>query len=64
MVAEQSMGRLLGAVVWKAVMSRGADERTQMNSMTILLASCESLADGEMVDQLRLDLTGYRTATT
>ena len=27
---------------WKAVMSRGANERTQMNSMAILLVKCES----------------------
>ena len=40
------------AVERKAVMSRGADERTQMNSMAILLASCESTSNRERVDQV------------
>ena len=36
---------------WKAVMSRGADERTQMNSMAILVATRESLTHRDLVDQ-------------
>ena len=33
-------------------MSRGADERTQMNSMENLLATCESTSNRERVDQV------------
>ena len=36
---------------WKAAMPRGADERTRMNSMAILLDTCESLSNQEIVDQ-------------
>ena len=39
------------AAEWKAVMSRGADERTQIKSMTILLATYDSLSNRELVDQ-------------
>ena len=39
------------AVEWKAVVSRGADERTQMNSMAILLATCKSLTNRDLVVQ-------------
>ena len=39
------------AAEWKAVMSRGADERTQMKSMAILLATHETQSNRELVDQ-------------
>ena len=42
---------LQAAVEWKAVVSRGADERTLMNSTAILLATCESLTSRNLVDQ-------------
>ena len=50
---------LQAAVEWKAVESRGADERTLMNSTAIFLATCENLTSRNLVDQgMALTTTG------
>ena len=48
---ENHIFELQTVVELNAVMSRGADERTQMTSMALLFVTRENLTNREMVDQ-------------
>ena len=47
---ETYLFELQSAVVWRMVMSRGPDERTQMQSMSYLLSTCEGMSNRELID--------------
>ena len=47
---EDYLSELQNAVEWRMVMSRSADERAQMNAMSILLNTCEGMTDRALID--------------
>ena len=56
---EDYLFELQNAVEWRMVMSRGADERSQMHAMSMLLNTCESMTDRALIDTGRqLDTAG------
>ena len=42
--------RVANAVVWRMVMSRGQDERSQMHAMSVLLSTCSGMTNRVLID--------------
>ena len=47
---EDYLFELQSALEWRMVMSRGPDERTQMQPMSCLLSTCEGMSNRELID--------------